>query len=238
MRLPLFLLLAAIAAGQTFEVASIRPAAVAAGREGGNRARIEHTPNSLTMWNVGVAECVLWAYELQPFQISAEHVKPESYDILAKAGESVPVGQLRIMLRNLLADRFKLALHRETKNFPVWDLVVANGGPKLTPSAASSVHAAESLPSIDGDSFVFAGVTMPEFAAMFAQLRGIGPTVDRTGIAGSFDIRLKSAPEYTREADTAALMAILQEQTGLRLVSSKAPFEVMVIDHAEKPSEN
>jgi uncharacterized protein (TIGR03435 family) len=81
-------------------------------------------------------------------------------------------------------------------------------------------------------------VTLGEFAGMLAQLRGIGPVVDRTGISGNFDVRLKSAPEATREADTGALIEILREQTGLKLVSSKAPFEVIVIDHAEKPSEN
>jgi uncharacterized protein (TIGR03435 family) len=242
-RLTIFLLLAATATAQTFDVASIRPAAVALGREGGNRARIEHTPNSLTMWNVDVTMCVQWAYDLQPFQISAEHVKPESYDILAKTGDGVPLSQLRIMLRNLLADRFKLALHRETRMVTVYDLVVAKGGPKLTSADADPwrprVHSIESLPVVQADSFLFRNASMADFARMLSMLRGIElPVVDRTGIAGNFDIELKSAPRATREADTGALLAILQEQTGLKLVSSKAPFEVIVLDHAEKPSEN
>jgi uncharacterized protein (TIGR03435 family) len=74
---------------------------------------------------------------------------------------------------------------------------------------------------------------------MLTQLRGIDlPVVDHTGITGTFDIVLKSAPNATREADTGALFAIIQEQLGLRLASAKAPFEVLVIDHVEKPDEN
>jgi uncharacterized protein (TIGR03435 family) len=225
-----------------FEVASIKPSAIPVGREGGNRSRIEHTPNSLTMLNVGLTDCVQWAYGVAYFQVSASHSSSDSYDILAKTGAPVTISQLRMMLQDLLVKRFKLALHRETKMLGVYELVVARGGPKLPPANATSrplLHAAESLPQIQNDSFLFSDVSMVEFAQMLTQLRGITlPVVDRTGITGTFDIVLKSAPNATREADSAALFAIIQEQLGLKLVSAKAPIEVMVIDHAEKPSEN
>jgi uncharacterized protein (TIGR03435 family) len=99
------------------------------------------------------------------------------------------------------------------------------------------MHAAESLPRIQ--SFLFSDASLAEFAQMLTQLRGVGlPVVDRSGITGTFDIVLKSAPSATQEADSAALFAIMQEQLGLKLVAAKAPMEVVVIDHAEKPSEN
>ena len=80
---------------------------------------------------------------------------------------------------------------------------------------------------------------MAEFAQIFTQLRGIDlPVVDRTGLAGTFDLVLKFAPSVTREGDGAALFAIIQNQLGLRLVRAKAPMDVVVIDRAEKPSEN
>ncbi len=231
------------APAQAFEVASVKPAAIPVGPEGGNRSRIEHTPTTLTMLNVGLSDCVQWAYGVAFFQVSAAHLSTDSYDILAKAGASVPVGQLRMMLQDLLAKRFKLALHRETKMFPVYELVVAKGGPHLPAANAgasrSPVHAAESLPHIQNDSFLFADVSMAEFAQMLTQLRGIDlPVVDRTGITGTFDILLKSAPSAAREADSGALFAIIQEQLGLKLAPAKAPLEVVVIDHAEKPTEN
>jgi uncharacterized protein (TIGR03435 family) len=231
------------APAQAFEVASVKPAAIPVEREGRNRSRIEHTPNTLTMLNVGLSDCVQWAYGVAFFQVSAVHLSTDSYDILAKAGTSVPVNQLRMMLQDLLAKRFKLTLHRETRMFPVYELVVAKGGPKLPAGNAGAsrplVHAAESLPRIQNDSFLFSDASMAEFAQMLTQLRGIDlPVVDHTGITGTFDIVLKSAPSAAREADSAALFAIIQEQLGLKLAPAKAPMEVWVIDHAEKPSEN
>ena len=177
------------------------------------------------------------------FQLSAPHVPADPYDILAKTGGPVPPAELRLMLQDLLAQRFKLALHRETRMLPVYELVVAKDRPRLSPSDASAsrspTHAAESLPRIRNDSFLFSDVSMPEFAAMLMQLRGVDlPVVDHTGITGTFDIELKSAPAATRDANTAALFDIIQDQLGLKLKSAKAPIEILVIDHAEKPSGN
>jgi uncharacterized protein (TIGR03435 family) len=230
-------------AAPAFEVASVKPATIPVELEGRNRSRIEHTPNTLTMLNVGLSDCVQWAYGVAFFQVSAAHLSADRYDILAKAGASVPVNQLKMMLQDLLAKRFKLALHRETRMFPVYELVVAKGGPTLPAANAGAslppVHAAESLPRIQNDSFLFSDASMAEFARMLTQLRGIDlPVVDRTGITGTFDIVLKSAPSAAREADSGALFAIIQEQLGLKLAPAKAPIEVVVIDYAEKPSEN
>jgi uncharacterized protein (TIGR03435 family) len=144
------------------------------------------------------------------------------------------------MLQDLLAKRFQLTLHRESRMIPIYQLVVAKGGPRLPPpNAESSLHAAESLPRVQGGSFVFDDASMPEFAAKLSQLRGIDlPVVDRTGIKGTFDLVLKSAATAAREADGAALFAIVQEQLGLKLEPAKAAFDVIVIDRAEKPSVN
>src|SRR5262249_7034379 len=154
---------------------------------------------SLTMRNVAVTDCVRWAYNLASYQISADRVGSENYDILAKSDTAVPVGQLRVMLQELLVRRFQLAVHRETKMLPAYELTVAKGGPKLSPSKGDpsrpQVRSAESLPRVQNDSFLFSEVSMADFAAMLTQLRGIElPVVDRTGVTGTFDIALKSAP--------------------------------------------
>ena len=195
------------------------------------------------MWNVTLADCVQWAYGVEPFQITGAHTSDEVYDILAKTESPVAVSQLRIKLQNLLAERFRLVLHHETRMLPAYELVIAKGGPKVPQphdgASQPAVHSAESLPRVENDSFVFAEVSMAEFARMFGQLRGIDlPVVDHTGIAGTYDLVLKSAPSVAREGDRGGLFAIVQEQLGLRLAGVKAPFDVLVIDRAEKPGRN
>jgi uncharacterized protein (TIGR03435 family) len=192
------------------------------------------------MRNVTIADCVQWAYSVPLHQIAGVKLSSESYDILARSGADVPVGRLKAMLQTLLADRFALVLHRETRQLPVYELVVAKGGPKLpAPRSAGPVHAAESLPRVQDDAFLFQDNSLAEFAGKLSQLNGIDlPVVDRTGIPGSFDILLKSAPRAARDGDSATLFALIQEQLGLRLVAAKAPFDVIVIDRVERPSGN
>ena len=105
-----------------FEVASIRPNSVwKAGGEGNSRSKIEFTPDRLTMRNVDLSECIQWAYGVQFYRISGlNSLKPDRYDIFAKAEGPVPVSQLEAMLQDLLAKRFNLMLHRETKTLGVY----------------------------------------------------------------------------------------------------------------------
>ena len=226
-----------------FDVASVRPAAIwKAGGEGSKRSRIEYSPTSLSMWNVDLTDCVQWAYRVKFYQVSGPGFpNSERYDILAKTENSVPVSQLRLMLQDLLGKRFQLALHRETKMLPVFELVVAKGGPRLPAQKAdlSPTHAFESLPRVRDGSFIFQDVSLTDFAAGLSLLRGIDlPVVDRTGIKGVFDITLKSAADAILQPDGPSPVTLVQEQLGLKLVTAKAPVEVLVIDSVGKPSEN
>ena len=186
----------------------------------------------------------------------------ERFDIEAKADSST-VDRLRTlgrdqrrlqtqaMFQQLLADRFKLAVHWETRELPVYALVVAKNGPH--------VHEAKEL---DGNShtsastgqFTARGVTMADMARTLTQeLSGeLGRVViDKTGIAGQYDVVLKWTPDSgtastSSGADSTALpvdsgpsiFTAIQEQLGLRLESTKGPVQVLVIDHVEMPSEN
>ena len=194
----------------------------------------------------------------------------ESYDIDAKMEASVadalkklppPERQLarQRMLQALLADRFKLVLHTETKEFPVYSLSIAKNGPKLHEAKPDDTYAnGYKLPNgkpagagFDSDEVgkvTAQGVSIDNFARWLSrQVRRT--VVDRTGLTGKYDFALQWAPEEsdasgmpdsTSTADSSGLsiFAALQQQLGLKLESGKGPVEIFVIDHAERPSGN
>jgi len=131
--LPLFallftpkLLLSAAPQPAAFEAASIKTVVPGAtGYEGTSRSKVEYTPNRLTMSNVGLNDCIQWAYETREDQISGGNdLGGERYDIRAKSAPPVAVSRLRIMLQDLLAKRFGLTVRREPRLLPVYELTV------------------------------------------------------------------------------------------------------------------
>jgi bla regulator protein BlaR1 len=231
-------------AAVSFAAASIKPSVLwKAIGEGSHRSHIEYSPASLSMWNVSLGDCVQWAYGVKFYQVSGPNsLDAERYDILAKASAPASVLQLRSMLQQLLAERFRLTLHRDTRELPVYELIVAKSGPKLPAAKADGdlpVRAVESLPRVQDGSFVFQETTMAEFAEKLSLLRGIErPVLDRTGIKGVYDIILRSAASAILQENGPSLLTLVQEQLGLKLAPARDPIEVLVIDHSEKPSEN
>jgi uncharacterized protein (TIGR03435 family) len=151
------------------------------------------------------------------------------------------------MLREVLADRFKLKFHRETRQLPVYELTVAKNGPKLRePDAARKGTEPRFAPS--AGRLVASNQTMPALATVLTRtLRR--RVVDLTGLEGHYDFVLQWAPDENeaaplRPSSTApdpngpSIFTAIQEQIGLRLESSRAPVEVLVIDRVEKPSTN
>jgi len=196
--LPLFallftpkLLLSAAPQPAAFEAASIKTVVPGAtGYEGTSRSKVEYTPNRLTMSNVGLNDCIQWAYETREDQISGGNdLGGERYDIRAKSAPPVAVSRLRIMLQDLLAKRFGLTVRREPRLLPVYELTVEKRGAKLPRVKAddevSAHHSAESLPRVDNGNFVFAETSMAEFSQKLSMLRGVErPVLDYTGSRG------------------------------------------------------
>jgi uncharacterized protein (TIGR03435 family) len=200
-------------------------------------------------------------------------INSEHYDVEAKMDSSVadairklPRAQRLIaeqhMLQVLLEERFNLKAHRDTKEFPVYFLVIAKNGSKLQeikpnpndPSADMGVWGGGGMR--EGVRTITAHIVPIEQLA--SQLTGIvGRTVlDKTGLTGRYDFTLKYAPEYLAlQSSTAAasenqpassasaptgitIFTALQDQLGLKLESGKGPIEIIVIDHIEKASGN
>ncbi|WP_182276911.1 TIGR03435 family protein [Granulicella sp. 5B5] len=148
------------------------------------------------------------------------------------------------MFQQMLADRFKLAVHWETREMPVYELVVGKKGSLLTP--ANPTEGGSGIDS-DDNSLVATNVTLDELAQTLTQelQRDLGRVVvDKTGLSGRYDVKLKWTPEddgtpgqQAADAPPTILTAI-QEQLGLKLEPSKGPVKVLVIDHVEMPKGN
>jgi bla regulator protein BlaR1 len=225
-----------------FEVASIR----LADSVGGSVRQIK--PDGLTYRNRSLAEYIRLAYGVESYQLTHGPAVSlaERYDIVAKAAIPVPESQIKLMLRSLLEDRFRLSVHREMKELPVYVLTVAKDGPHFKASQDEGPMVAAPK---DG-SFLYKRTSMAYLAGtVLSNLPSLDrPVLDRTRLEGIYDFSLKlfdpdnARVESDPKGDTQqqmdnGLSASLKE-LGLKLESQKASVDILVIDHAEKPSEN
>lgn len=231
-----------------FDVASVRPSQLSnAGGEGSRRENIQVEPGNLSMRNVSLSSCIQWAYDVRPYQVSGPGwMGDERYDISAKSDGPAKEAKLRVMLQTLLVERFRLALHRQTKDLPAYALLLGKNGSKLRPSEG------EGEPVLNGGklNLVTGRIPLSQFTDMLAgPLQA--PVVDMTGLTGRFDFTLDLtsylAPYLQQEhkpgdplPDLAAIVIIaLQEELGLKLEARKMPIEMLMVDRAEKvPTEN
>lgn len=236
---------------QSFEVASIKPNRSGARNSGFKR----FTGGELDATNITLKMLIAFAYDTPQDRIlqGPAWLDSERYDILAKPEQATDqpadrsMSAIKLRTQTLLADRFKLALHKETRQLPIFRLLVDKGGAKhlLPPKGAR--------PDLftNGRHVTCQAASMEFFAKNFLTGQVGGPVLDETGIKGDFDFSMDwssdNAPSRPSDAgdertatDTLgpSLFTALREQLGLKLEASKGPVEVLVIGHAEKPSEN
>jgi uncharacterized protein (TIGR03435 family) len=193
-----------------------------------------------------------------------------NYNIDAKVSEAdmpkwkdpaLQPAMLRAMLQSMLADRFRLAVHRETKVVPIYELTVGRSGPKFKPSEATVLaDIRQKHPDavmLNGGAIVangpnpgqqrLFGVTLTGLSSFLSNMAG-RPIHDKTGLTGKYDITYElEVPPPAREGAGMAvspdffssqIFSIVQDQLGLRLRAAKGSVESLVIDHVERPSEN
>jgi uncharacterized protein (TIGR03435 family) len=223
-------------ANPAFEVASIRP-----NPSGGNR--IEVTPGRLTITSATLGTCIKWAYNLQDSQISGANsqtsglLNSERYDIVAKSAEPLPVSQLKLMLQSLLAERFRMTFHEETKEMNSYALVVDKNGPKFHESQSDAPSQQQ------GSRYIrrWTGTSMTELAAVFGEAME-APVVDETGLSARYDLSLDLTPYLPTGGErpdiSSIVLTAIREELGLKLESRKSPVSVMVVDHLDRPSPN
>lgn len=248
-----------------FEVASIK-------RDVGGEHIFYRRPfPTLHIEDATLKDLVILAYGVHDFEVTGGPgwIDADLYNIDAKA-ETHPTPNTQFVslqkrrLQTLLRDRFHLAIHRETKELPVYELTVVKGGPKMQPATC--------IERLTGDTAVEPGKTPEDYCGPTGGGRGhidspdasmgfladilsgelARTVIDKTGITGAFRFQLTYTADVPADAspDAAAprpavapdlppdLFTAIQEQFGLKLESAKGPVEVLVIDHAERPSEN
>jgi uncharacterized protein (TIGR03435 family) len=175
------------------------------------------------------------AYGVQDYQVSGgpSWVNTDLFEVDGRAANPTPHDQMMLMLQTLLAERFKLAIHRETKVVPIYALVAAKNGPKLQEVKDKDKIGAMSA----GRGMLRGQMTLTDLARYLSSSAG-RPVVERTGLTAGFEINLRWSPDNSPDAPGASLFTAIQEQLGLKLESAKGPIETLVIDHAEKPSGN
>jgi uncharacterized protein (TIGR03435 family) len=240
----------------SFDVISVKPNKTSLGVHG--LITTEFTADGFRGTNVPVHTLLLQAYGLHEGESFGEPAwaNSEVFDIEAKvAGPDVAAfskldsDQLQAMLRQILAERFGLVAHRETRELPVYAMSVAKGGPKLKefvfdPAVPASARRGGGVQMSMG-MIAAHECTIPYFLSMLS--RQLGRTVvDRTGLTGNYDFTLRWSPDNSAtsasegaQADTLpSIFTAVQEQLGLKLESTKAPASVLVVDHLERPSQN
>ena len=228
-------------------------------------------------------DLIQFAYQIRPFQLEGgpDWMDTASFDIVAKAPGDVPPpmpggppSPVTLMMRSLLAERFKLAVRRETKDAPIYELVLAREdgrlGPRLSPSttdcaaimkASMKPGAPAPPPPMQGDRMLCGGRMgfsrldmggfpideLPNMLGVILQRR----VVNRTGLTGSYDLTLMFSPEGIpgiplpagfqpppADPNSPSIFTALQEQAGLKLVSTRGPVDMLIVERAEMPAED
>lgn len=232
------------AQGLVFDVASVKP--TAPGQRGGIIRQMPGNQRYLAT-NVPLRLIMTVAYSVTDRQISGgpSWVGTDPFDIDARSAKPESSDDLHTMLAHLIEERFQLKIRHEQRELPIYELVLDKGGPKLTGHDPADLD----HPPMGGTPAGMEGtnVTMNYFA--FTLSRNLDRNViDKTGLTGRYDLKLEFArelppgvvrpPGADALAEGPTIFTAVREQLGLKLVPAKGPVDFLVIEHAEKPSEN
>jgi uncharacterized protein (TIGR03435 family) len=270
-RLGLFMLAVTVASSQTvtpdrltFEVASVKPAKTVSGRFTMNGGPGTGDPGRITYTNIMLRRILLSAYDVKNYQISGpDWLDYLRFDITAKVPDGATQQQFQSMLRNLLAARFNMTTHRESKELPIYALLTAKNGPKVHATAddgsapkppddqlatIQSVEGKDGFPALtlptpglvietkSGRARVTAKETPISKLADLLSGQLSRPVIDMTGLTGNYSFVIYFTPEDQNPdaGSDPSIFGALEEQLGLKLEARKGPVELLIIDHAEK----
>jgi bla regulator protein BlaR1 len=259
------------ARAQQFEVASIKPAAPDA-----RGMFIKNDPGGrITLTNMTLKEMIVIAWKVQPYQVSGgpPWVQSARYDVSTKAESTPNADQMQQMLQALFEERFQLVIRQETKEMPIYALVLARKdgklGPQMTETTCVTYDRDHPPPppepgkpramgcggrQMGPANLRGSGVQVADLPQMLSRMLG-RTVIDRTGLTAKYDMNAEWTPDEgllaqmqmmappgserpTFPEGGPSIYTAFQEQLGLKLESQKGPVEVLVIEKAEKPTEN
>jgi uncharacterized protein (TIGR03435 family) len=232
--------------GSAFEVASITPCKPGTPEPPGEHAgMVQFTaPGGRFRASATTLKYLLeWAYNIQPSQHSEgpSWMGTERYDVVAKAEGNATDDQMKRMVQTLLAERFQLKFHRETRKLPVLVISAGKTAPKLFPPKPEEVHAIRIMPQPGPDQSIASyhvmatRFSLTQLTDTFARQLG-QVIVNNTGMDGDFDFTLDLTPDQSRPnpLDPSLLVSAMREQLGLALKSQDLPVDYFVIEGAER----
>lgn len=249
------LLLPAAVFGQAFDVTSVKPDKHAVDRS--RRTELECSPGGrfVSRGNL-LIQPIMFAWNVPGAQVSGlpgwaamVGVSDAYFEIEGRSEAPVSLDQCRVMVQALLADRFKLKIHHETKTISVYALVVGKARPKLTdadpakPGAGARLNGRPMRIAPDGKETLLGWTTgyLADALTLTTQQVDGRRVVDRTGLTGVYEFNLQfdqfPNPAFGHHDQPDVFIAV-QEQLGLKLEERKEPFDIIVVDHMEKPTEN
>jgi uncharacterized protein (TIGR03435 family) len=240
---------ACVAMCQEFEVASVKP-----NTSGERGSHMNSDGGRIRITNASMRGLITTAYGVREYQVEGpDWLDNERYDVNAKFSEELPKDPekynavLQSMMQKLLAERFKLAAHRDKKTTEVYGLVVGKSGIKFKPSEETDSHTSRST----GVHYEGSAIEIARLGDFLGRRLDL-PVVDMTGLKGYYNIKMDWVPDPKQPAGEKGNAPLLPEsqagptlrdavteQLGLKLESRKAPIEILVIDHVERvPTEN
>ena len=224
-----------------FDVASVKP----------NKSRVRQvmtmTPGGIAYVSVSLIDCLQAAYGVKRYQIAGpDWLASERYDINAQTGGTASTERIKTMLQTLIADRFKLSLHREKKELPVFAILVGKNGPRLKAGDPTGTRSMGPAPA----GLAFTNTSMEDLADLLSGFPALSrPVFDQTGLTGRFDFTIRLTARQGDDATEEIKFSVARaepslfidalDDLGLKLDSQKAAVDMMVVDRANKiPAED
>ena len=200
-------------------------------------------PGGIVYVNVTALDVITAAYSVKDYQVSGPNsLKADRYEIVARTAAPADDAQIKSMLQALLADRFKLVVHHESRDLSAYTITQGKNGTKLRASQGGR----ENSLSFQGNKLAFRNYSIAALAKFLSSLPSIDhPVVDATGMEGNFDFEISvdaegNGPDAVKRAmlEWPSLFTDLDQQLGLKVEARKGPIDTIVVDRIEKPTPN